>query len=660
MALPERSILSRSHAGRPLWVLLLVLWTALPAGVQTDTELHLPLTVPYALLSEMTWQPPAGEGPAEYADGPCRRLRIAGSRLELRDGGLYLVSRAEAALGVSLLGNCIEPIDWRGSVDARLDPYLDDTWQLRFRLGDIELRDPRGEPESLLNLVGDLARPFISRRVETFAFDLRAPREQVAELLSEAVEPEDLSEVQAVLAGLRPGTPHVDAGGIRLEARLTLPAGLADRLLPLREADPANAAGGDLTRRLERLDAFLVAVVKRLGREVSDTALRRQLTDLLLDSRYRLVEILGTSEAFEQDPVRALFVENWERLRALMQSIEAGAARHSQLLRYAAFVNAGDTLLALDAALPQLGLWISLNGLHAALRELAPWSARETLEYGYAVDPTLRELLGLPPEPPLLPDTGVDQPGESDDEPDLEGDESGGTEIPERPALVWARLLQALIPNAEAAKAEPDRVSELQRALGRRIPRPAELADYGGLIAELLGEIQRQELAMRDLAEAHAEVYADLLPAAALIESCWRQFKPEDGKATYLVSSAGAVGMMQINLRVWRGLYDAERLKWEVAYNARAGAQILLRYLEGPGLDLVKRTGKPEHLARATYAAYNAGPGRAGRFVGKGGQLKPGPVDRKLWSYYQGFAGGGVADLERCTVIGGTEAPPAS
>lgn len=97
-------------------------------------------------------------------------------------------------------------------------------------------------------------------------------------------------------------------------------------------------------------------------------------------------------------------------------------------------------------------------------------------------------------------------------------------------------------------------------------------------------------------------------------------------------------------------LYDVERLKWEVAYNARAGAQILLRYLEGPGLDVVRQTGNAEYLALASYAAYNAGPAGARRFLRKSGELKPGPADRKLLAHYKGFASGGIADLARCVV----------
>ena len=646
-------------AGWCLLGLLVLLWPAAAPGTPADTELKFPLTIPYALLGDLAWQTREGEAPTELVDAPCRRLQIDRSGLDLRDNELYLVSRVETQLGVSLFGFCIKPIHWRGSVDVLLEPYIDAEWQLRFRLGRTELRDPQGKPATLLNLIGRLIRPFISRRTEQFGFDLGAPREQITELLSKMVEPEDLAELQSVLANLRPGTPRVATRGVLVEAQLTLPGGFAARLLPPGQADDTGLTGTRLTQlQLERLDAFIVAVVKLLGQEIADPALRRQLLALLLESRYRLVEILGDDGPFEQEPVRSLFVSDWERLRNLLLDVDPGTIAHSRLLRYATFLNAGDTLLALDAALPQLALWISRDGLRFALHELAPAGPAPGLEYGYAVDPVLRELFELPPEPPPLPpEESIEQPREveppADEAPPEPDREEDTLNSPDNPALrlpLWARLLDLLVPTAEAATGVPDRVSELQHALGRRMPRQNELTGYAAQVAELLKEIGRHELATRDLGEAHNAVFLDLLPATALMESCWRQFKREDGKITYLVSSAGAVGMMQVNLRVWRGLYDVERLKWEVAYNARAGAQILLRYLEGPGLDVVRQTGNPEYLALASYAAYNAGPAGARRFLRKSGELKPGPADRKLLAHYKGFASGGIADLARCVV----------
>jgi len=341
-------------AGWCLFGLLVLAWPAAAASTAADTELKIPLTIPYALLGDLAWQPAEGEGPAEFVDGACRRLRIESSWLDPRDNELYLVSRGEARLGISLFGFCIRPINWSGSVEALLEPYIDEEWQLRFRLGRTELRDTQGKPVTLLNLIGRLIRPFISRRTELFGFDLGAPKEQITELLSNVVDPEHLAELQSVLTSLHLGRPQVDGRGVIVEAQLTLPDGFSTRLSPPGQADEAGLARSSLTQlQLERLDAFMVAVVKLLGKEITDPALRQQLLALLLESRYRLVDILGDDEPFDEEPVRSLFISDWERLRSVLLAVDPGTIAPSRLLRYATFLNAGDTLLALDAALPQ-------------------------------------------------------------------------------------------------------------------------------------------------------------------------------------------------------------------------------------------------------------------------------------------------------------------
>ncbi len=37
---------------------------------------------------------------------------------------------------------------------------------------------------------------------------------------------------------------------------------------------------------------------------------------------------------------------------------------------------------------------------------------------------------------------------------------------------------------------------------------------------------------------------------------------------------------MQINVRVWRGIYRPENLRWNIQYNARAGVEILALFLQ--------------------------------------------------------------------------------
>jgi soluble lytic murein transglycosylase-like protein len=125
----------------------------------------------------------------------------------------------------------------------------------------------------------------------------------------------------------------------------------------------------------------------------------------------------------------------------------------------------------------------------------------------------------------------------------------------------------------------------------------------------------------------------------------------EDDKVTYLKSSAGSIGMMQINQYVWRGFYEIERLKWDVPYNVHAGAEILMRYLKSNAIPLAESTGQVEHIPRATYCVYNAGPKAVRRFLNNKGSARARAVDERFWKLYRGIATGGTVDLQQCGVV---------
>ena len=88
--------------------------------------------------------------------------------------------------------------------------------------------------------------------------------------------------------------------------------------------------------------------------------------------------------------------------------------------------------------------------------------------------------------------------------------------------------------------------------------------------------------------------------------------------------------MMQINGRVWRKVYDLDRLVDEVDYNVNAGIEILTHYM----VDYAIRRGEHEqpggddNLIKATYAAYNGGPRRLILTVEQSLVSEPHEVDR--------------------------------
>ena len=281
--------------------------------------------------------------------------------------------------------------------------------------------------------------------------------------------------------------------------------------------------------------------------------------------------------------------------------------------------------MALDQATPGLGLEISADGLRRLARMLRPEAAEDPLSYSSDVDPTLRTLFGLSPELPSEPPPEV---------PPTSAPHSG---------LGWLGM-------AYAATGEQEELTILKERLNRWLPEESEFVEYHPVMEQLLRLTIDQELQDESLETRYVPLCRNMMLATALQESCWRQFAREDEKIIPRTSSSGSIGLMQINRRVWRGFYEVERLKWNTAYNARAGAEILLRYLRQYGVAEEKQTGNLDNAARATYAVYNAGPKAATRYRARHSSAHEKKVDTRFGNLYRGFAASGEVDLSRCTI----------
>lgn len=617
-------VLFPQHARVRLVVLCLVL-TA-PGGLCAAT-VELPLSLRTRILQNAL-QESLTPGPDRkavlYEKDSHNFFRIADPLLSIRDGEPRFRCDIAAGAGFPSLKVLPSAIHWNGSIEMNLFFYVDDQWQLRYRIIDSTIYDKDGNQPLLSSFVWKLARRFLYPLLEDFSFDLSPPRGEILELLRNSVSPEDMEELEAALSTIRVGTLRADDDGIVVPLLLTV----ADQPTPpavLPPQEPLSLEEIQHVQNLfEPLDAFLVFVVKSAGADFSDPQLRDQLFDLLITSRYRLLAILaGENPVAGDDPLRNLFVEAWGQLREIIESSEdQDALVQEQLLRYMTFVNAGDALLALDAAAPQLGMHITTDGLRRLARMLQPEYKEDPLRFDWEVDPALRNLLNFLPAP--QPDSSL--------------------------MTLGSRLLDLLVPAAHAAAIPGVAPAEAGRRLDGWIPSDAELDEYRTLVALLLEQAARDRTGSEELEPRYAEIYRHLVPATALIESCWRQFTRSNGQVVCVRSQSGSLGMMQINQHVWRGFYDIERLKRDVTYNITAGTEILMRYFKDNGIKVAGAGGRPEYAARAAYCAYNAGPRAARRFLNPTATSREKMVDDRLWEYYRGIAGGGAVDLRTCSV----------
>jgi soluble lytic murein transglycosylase-like protein len=164
--------------------------------------------------------------------------------------------------------------------------------------------------------------------------------------------------------------------------------------------------------------------------------------------------------------------------------------------------------------------------------------------------------------------------------------------------------------------------------------------EYRTLVSRLLDLVTVIEQDDEDVPAASRPLFRQLVRTTAWQESCWHQFEKRNGQVLPLISRTGDVGLMQVNRRVWRGLFDAGSLERDIVYNADAGTQILAQYLTRYGIQDARAHGG--HAARATYAAYNGGPGAYTRYrTGRRATAYARKVDAAFWSKFRVTEAGG-------------------
>jgi len=588
-------------------------------------RLEIPLRVPLEPLRQALAAQLAASKAAPsviYREGPCRSLNLEKPSLEAVDGRLRLVGPGSAALGVELFGACQNAASWKGTMEFTLAPQLDQAGRLRVRIVDSKLTDAGGG--AALGFMWELSKRYVHPRLERFSYDLGASRAALASIVRGAAPPQHADELEAAVRQLQVRPPRVEPNAVVVPIALELPDAWLAAPAPVAAAPAVPLTEAELEaleKALQPWDAFLLYSIKQVALDSENTALRKRLFTLLLESRYRLTEILSGDAPAAGDPLRELFVDAWEELRAILADGQRDGALDASLLRYAAFIDAGDALLALDRAAPGLGMTLSTNGLRQIARSLRPGAAGDPLAYDWAADPQLRQLFGV------------------EEIPDSEPPASSPPSSP--PTRSWLDLFVA-----RAYAAEPG----AEKALDRWLPRRDELDAYELRIGQLLKKTAATELQRASLAAPYDNIYRNMVPTTALIESCWRQYAMRGGKVSYLRSGSGSIGIMQINQIVWRGFYQLERLRWDTAYNARAGAQILMRYVKDYAIPYAEKSGDANQVPRAAYAVYNAGPRAVGRFDKEKKHPREQRVDEHLWTLYQGIASGGQADLRTCDV----------
>jgi hypothetical protein len=623
---------------------------------------ELPLVVPYGylrrLLVEQVFTEPGGIARLVAVADPCNEIVLSEPRIAPLEGRLVVTAHGRAEAGFSWFGGCFRPFRWEGEIDAeeavRLAP---DAPVVLFPVLDSRLRGSGGWLD--VPTLWDWIKPVVHPRLETLRVDLSSLLGELRRTLPLfAAHREDVS-VQRLAESIELAGASLEERGLLIHLRFEV------ETAPEQEAGPAPPLAPEeilaFVAMLREWDAFVTFVAKVAGRDALGPAQRAELLAVLVDARHELVAALEEPAGQGPDRVRALFLSAWTRLAPALVDLAGGADG----FRYLAFVAAADALASLDAAGPGFGVEISSDGLRRLARTLAPAAPEDPLRWSEDVDPELRETFGfdvplpaLPPPEPEAPAAVVDPPGEEPQEGGVPAEEPEGApgEAPEPGAPTsWLRgfvrrLAALLVAPAHAAPAVPPPPAPSTSVLDVVAPGLAELEAYLPKVAEVLRDAAALAFARSDLERERLETFRHLVLAAAWQESCWRQYIERRGRLQPLRSSVGALGLMQVHPRVWRGFYSVDGLAWSIGYNARAGSEILLHYLRDYAIARGEEMGGgPDALARASYAAYHGGPSHLRRYrEPKRWNSALVAIDRAFYDKYLAVAAGAELRVREC------------
>jgi hypothetical protein len=594
-------------------IALLVSWGALPLGAQAKT-VALPITIDYPLLRALVVAT-VFSGPAENLvvldeSRGCRRIVVSPPAYSGENGLVRSEFRVSLRLGAAIGDACLAPVDWEGILVLHQRPRMDPGgWTLAFDTVGSQVLDRQRQPARLVGLVWDVVQTHVYRRLEDIRVDLAPPVAELKAFLTEVFPAEDGRRARDLAASLRATGVAADAAAVRISL-----SGVVTEAVDKAPREPAEGAHRPLSEvelagfsaHWEFWDAYLAQILRALaGRELPETD-RQVLLDVLLTTRHAFSQGL-VENSLAPDFVRAQFVWAWQQLAAVFRrTLSAGSS--SSLLGYLAFFTASDALTALDQIGPSMGIDVSRAGLIHLIRLLGCEPDAEGVDCD-VIDVELRTVLGL--GPPL------EDPGPAFEGGGLEGGWPPGTPAAP-PAAAPGPVGLFFFPQAwAAATPKQDSLAEIRGWTAPFTPADQLL----GRVRKLLAAAVDQTLKKRPSELRSAPFFRRLVAAAAWQESCFRQYHVKDDKLVYLRSYNGSsVGLMQINERVWRGLYDLNRLRWSIRYNALAGCEVLdlyiAKYVEGNPKNRARAAKlSDERFAGLLYGMYNGGPGDFSRFL---------------------------------------------
>lgn len=624
-----------------LLLILMVVFLFLLSGFTPVKTITLPLTIDYPLLRSLViynafTEPDQTVVVLNKNDG-CIYVVLSEPNFSEERSQIRFETKVQVSVGTPVKEKCFMPIKWEGYVVFFQKPKIDGkTMLLSFETMDSILYNKHRKPAKIAGIVWELVKAWAYDYLNSISVNLAPPLSELKSFLL-PLFPEDVRvQAERMLSSLRPERILVtpDAVQINIDANVEEIYEISEDLEPLPLSDEELET---ITEAWESWDTFLVGIITSLVKEPLLENDRQILFDTLLETRYRFITELS-ERTLERDLVREQFVMAWKNLSTIFRT-HLGDEISKYTLGYLAFFTASDALTAFDKLGPTLGIEISRNGL-IRLAGLLSKEKPVRLDYDTNVNTDLRKILDL--GAPLVTST----PAYGPDELDL--DKTGDNKNDRN--RLWYGFKQFLA--APAWAKTPN--SEIEfKDIVKWLALKDGLDTYMKRVKQLLESSESNLLKRNKLPEKYHQIFQEIIFSTAWQESCFQQFKVKKGKITYLRSyNKTSVGMMQVNERVWRGIYNLKHLKWNIRYNAMAGVEIIDQYFQRYALKKlrIKDPIDGDTLAGVTYAMYNGGPRHFYQFLKRKEKGKYYLSDRLFFEKYRWVQNDQWTYIDNCLV----------
>jgi hypothetical protein len=618
---------SKSAAAVLLTGLFVVGFPALLAAA-TQT-VRIPISLDYSFIrsifvNQAYTEPGEKAVPLDLAGG-CTRIELSKPEVGPEKSLLKLGSNITVRTGLPLAGTCMKMGEWTGYIEVLQKILFDPkTMRLGLQATDFQTFNPKrmrtAVDPTLLGLVKTYVTPLLGR----VSIDVGAPVKGLQGLLPFFFSPQDRSRAGSWLSTLRVSPGQVRPDGVIFDVLMDVAVPP-----PQKEAPVETPA---VVQSWEDWDAYSVAQIQALTRQPVTEGEKDSILESLLDGRYQFVRELAEGSLSRDLTVRQ-FTSTWQSSGPILRKYLSQPLAKSPA-DYLSFLATGDALVALQKVGPDLGLNVDREGLTKLVQLLRGTGVETDLRYSGAVSPNLQGFFGLTPQ--------VSGPGPAFDA--FEIDLPAGSRDDTGPGRNDS-LLRFLLPFAYADETSGD-IEEIKPWL---MPE-GDIAPYLERVRLAL-EQSSEEVSLRtQLDTKFKPLFRLLVLSTAWQESCWRQFVTAKGKVRPILSyNQTSSGLMQINARVWRGIYRPERLRWDTLYNIRAGSEVLSLYLRKYALRREEsRNIDQDTLARAVYAMYNGGPGQLRKFLARKKNNSFYKTDQLFWQKYEFAKGNELGKVSIC------------